>query len=195
MLKIGITGGMGSGKTTVCKVFEQLGIPVYYADAQAKLLMAQDKELIAGIKQQFGEESYLLDGSLNRSFIAQKAFSDATQTAKLNALVHPAVYNDFERWAQGWEGKKPYVLKEAALMFESESYKQCDYIILVVAKQHLKMSRIKMRDGLDESQILARMDKQWTDAQKLELADFILYNEEDKSVIEQVLAFHTQFTA
>jgi dephospho-CoA kinase len=137
MLKIGITGGMGSGKSTVCKVFEQLGIPVYYADARAKQLMHQNLDLIAGIKAQFGENAYLPDGSLNRAYIAEKAFQDSQATAQLNALVHPAVYKDFESWAQSWEGKTPYVLKEAALMFESDSYKQLDFIILVIAHHDL----------------------------------------------------------
>ncbi len=193
MLKIGITGGMGSGKTTVCRVFESLGIPVYYADLKAKALMQSDAQLIAAIQAEFGEQTYDQHQQLNRAYLAEKAFSNAEQTAKLNALVHPAVYHDFEKWAKTWEANKPYVLKEAALLFESDSYKQCDYSILVLADHQVKIERIKARDGLQEEQILARMDKQWSDAQKLEKANFVIHNNENTSILQQVLALHSQF--
>ena len=130
MLKIGITGGIGSGKTTVCKVFETLGIPVFYADTVAKEIMVKDAILIEGIKSAFGEESYV-NGNLQNKHIANIVFNDEKSLAQLNALVHPAVFRAFDEWEQQISSAVPYTLKEAALLFESGSYQMCDKNILV----------------------------------------------------------------
>jgi dephospho-CoA kinase len=193
MLKIGITGGIGSGKTTVCKVFETLGIPVFYADAVAKSIMVVDALLISQVTQAFGPLSYFEDGRLNNKHIAGIVFSNPTELAKLNELVHPAVFRAFDKWLETVSTNVPYVLKEAALLFESESYKMCDKSVLVVAPHQLKLERVKVRDSVTEDQVTARMDKQFSDEEKIKLADFILYNNESQSVISQVMKLHEQF--
>ena len=193
MLKIGITGGIGSGKTTVCKIFEVLGIPVFYADAAARERMVKDRTLIEGIKVAFGENSYLADGSLNNKHIAAIVFNDAVELDKLNALVHPAVFGAFDSWVKQIPADTPYVLKEAALLFESESYKMCDLNILVIAPEALKLERVTHRDGVTIEQVRARMDKQFTDDQKFKLADHVIYNNEQRSLIAQVMDLHNTF--
>ena len=193
MLKIGITGGIGSGKTTVCRVFETLGIPVFYADVVAKEIMVKDEILINGVKETFGKESYLEQGVLNNKHIAGIVFNDTTALEKLNALVHPAVFRAFDQWVATVSADSPYILKEAALLFESGSYKMCDYNILVTAPLVNKISRVMLRDGVTEAQVQARMDKQFSDEQKLKLADFQIKNDESSSLILQVLDLHTQF--
>jgi dephospho-CoA kinase len=193
MLKIGITGGIGSGKTTVCKVFETLGIPVFYADIVAKQIMVVDPILIAGVKEAFGQASYQNDGSLNNKHIANIVFADPKELAKLNDLVHPAVFRAFETWVTNVPDDVPYILKEAALLFESGSYKMCDQSMLVIAPHQLKLDRVIARDSVTADQVTARMDKQFSDEQKLKLADFILYNNESQSVITQVMELHERF--
>lgn len=193
MLKIGITGGIGSGKTTVCKVFETLGIPVFYADTVAKEIMITDPILVAGIKDTFGEESYFENGSLNNKHIAAIVFNNIDELAKLNALVHPAVFRAFETWEKDIPSTVPYTLKEAALLFESGSYKMCDQNILVTSPMAVKLARVMQRDKVTEAQVLARMDKQFGDEQKMAMANYFIENTEQKSVIEQVLNLHQQF--
>ena len=193
MLKIGITGGIGSGKTIVCKVFEILGIPVFYADAVAKLAMTSDFILIAGIKKTFGSESYHPDGSLNNKHIAAIVFNEQAELNKLNALVHPAVFKAFEEWTKSKATSAPYVLKEAALLFESGSYQMCDKNILVTAPINLRLERVMQRDQISEAQVMARMDKQFTDAQKEKMADYFISNTPSDSIILQVLDLHEQF--
>jgi len=193
MLKIGITGGIGSGKTTVCKVFECLGIPVFYADTVAKQIMVSDPILVAGVKATFGAESYAADGSLNNKHIAGIVFNQAEELAKLNALVHPAVFRAFEYWVKDIPATVPYVLKEAALLFESGSYQMCDRNVLVVAPLALKLQRVMQRDGVTEAQVQARMDKQLSDEEKAKMADMLVRNNETDSLIIQVMELHHQF--
>ena len=193
MLKIGITGGIGSGKTTVCKVFETLGIPVFYADTVAKTIMVEDPQLIDGVKKAFGSQSYFEDGKLNNKHIAGIVFSDPLELEKLNQLVHPAVFRAFDKWLEVQNPNVPYILKEAALLFESESYKMCDQSLLVIAPHQVKLNRVIQRDGVTADQVTARMDKQFSDEQKIEMADHILYNNESLSVISQVMKLHEQF--
>lgn len=193
MLKIGITGGIGSGKTTVCKVFETLGIPVFYADTVAKQIMTTDPALVQGIKTTFGKESYFDNGSLNNKYIASIVFNNDAALAELNALVHPAVFRAFDVWDAQLPKNTPYSLKEAALLFESSSYKMCDKNILVTAPQAIKIVRVTARDRVSEEQVLARMSKQLTDDEKVKLADFTLENTEGQSVILQVSALHKAF--
>lgn len=193
MLKVGITGGIGSGKTTVSKVFEVLGIPVFYADAVAKEIMVTDLILMEGIRAAFGEESYSAAGVLNNKHIANIVFNDTLQLETLNALVHPAVFRAFDNWIAEIPSTTPYILKEAALLFESDSYKMCDTSILVLAPEAVKLKRVMKRDQVAEEQVRARMNKQFSDQQKLALADHQIYNDESRSIILQVMDLHTRF--
>ena len=194
MLKIGITGNIGSGKTTVSKLFELIGIPVFYADDAAKILMVTDEVLIAGIKQTFGAESYLDDKTLNRKHIADIVFNDETQLAKLNALVHPAVFRAFDNWAeQEIKDGVPYVLKEAAVLFESSSYKFCDKTIMVTAPLDLRIKRVMHRDNITRQEVLNREARQFPEEKKIQLADYVIKNDESELVIPQVLKLHQEF--
>jgi len=193
MYKVGITGGIGSGKTTVCKVFEVLGIPIFYADTEAKNMMVEDKLLIEAIKSTFGEESYFEEGKLNNKHIAGIVFNNEAELAKLNALVHPAVFRAFDRWEANVNPNAPYTLKEAALLFESGSYKICDTTILVTAPTDVKINRVMQRDNSTAEQVKARMDKQMSDDEKAKMANHFIMNDEAHSIIEQVLALHKEF--
>lgn len=190
MLKIGITGGIGSGKTTVCKVFEILGIPVFYADTIAKLAMTSDSILVEGVKKTFGSESYHPNGTLNNKYIAAIVFNQQAELDKLNALVHPAVFKAFEKWTKTKVKSAPYVLKEAALLFESNSYQMCDRNILVTSPVALRLARVIQRDQVSKAQVMARMDKQFTDEQKEKMADYFISNTPSDSIILQVLNLH-----
>lgn len=191
MLKIGITGGIGSGKTTVCRLFELLGVPVYYADVRAKMLMQTDEELIASVKNAFGEEVYA-GQTLNRALLGSIVFNNACLLDVLNGLVHPAVFRDFDRWALQQKG--PYVLKEAAILFESGSAKDCAYTILVKSPPELRIARVMSRDGISREDVMKRIDKQMSDEMKEKLASFVIMNDETHLVIPQVLALHDRFT-
>jgi len=193
MIKVGITGGIGSGKSTVCRVFETSGIPVFYADTVAKSIMVTDHILVTGLKETFGQESYDDSGKLNNKHIAAIVFNDKDQLARLNALVHPAVFRAFDAWIETIPPNTPYILKEAALLFESGSYKLCDKSVLVTAPASVKIKRVMDRDGVSAGQVEARMDKQMSDDEKSKMADFLIRNDGSQSVIHQVLELHHQF--
>jgi len=192
MLKIGITGNIGSGKTTVSKIFEVLEIPVFYADDAAKKVMVEDPILIDSLKKEFGNESYFDDGSLNRKHIASIVFSNEAELNKLNSIVHPAVFRAFDVWVSAIKNA-PYVIKEAALLFESSSYKMCDYSIMVTAPLDLRINRVIQRDGFSRAEVESRDAKQFSEGKKTQLADFIIHNDDTKLVIPQVLALHQKF--
>lgn len=192
MLKIGITGNIGSGKTTVSKIFEVLGIPVFYADDEAKNVMVKDTILIDAIKKTFGSESYFEDGTLNRKHIAGIVFNNDAQLAKLNAIVHPATFRAFDDWLPQ-HLNAPYILKEAALLFESDSYKLCNKTILVTAPLAMRVKRVMNRDGLNEAEILKREAKQFTEEKKTGLSDFMIKNDNVELVIPQVVKLHQLF--
>ena len=192
MLKIGITGNIGSGKTTVSKIFEVLGIPVFYADDEAKKVMVDDDILVNELKQTFGSESYFEDGTLNRKHIAGIVFNNEAELKKLNAIVHPAVFRAFDNWVPRFKNA-PYVLKEAALLFESSSYKMCDKSIMVTSPLELRIERVILRDGLSRDEILNREARQFSEEKKLQLADYAIKNDNTELVIPQVLALHEQF--
>ncbi|WP_200975734.1 dephospho-CoA kinase [Echinicola sp. 20G] len=190
-LLIGITGGIGAGKSTAAKIFSVLGIPVYSADDRAKWLMAHNETLRKEIQDTFGKEAFLPDGSLNKLYLANEVFSDEQKTKKINSLVHPAVKSDFEFWAS--KQNTPYVLKEAALLFETGSYKELNKIINVSAPVKLRVSRVLMRDPQrSEEQINAIIDRQLPDTDKNNLADFIIKNTENQQLIPQVLKIHNE---
>lgn len=192
-LKIGITGGIGSGKTTVCRIFETLGIPVYYADDRAKALMVENPDLIKRIKELFGEAAYLPDGSLNRAYIADIAFHNPLKLNELNAAVHPAVWLDGEAWHNA-QTHAPYTLKEAALLFESGGNLLLDKIITVVAPEETRIERVLLRGGgtLKRSDIEARIAKQLPDEEKVKKSDFVIQNDGNQALIPQVLAIHNR---
>lgn len=191
MLKIGVTGGIGSGKTTVCKLFELQTIPVFYADMQARTVMHTDVQLVAAIKKTFGNDVYSDDGLLNRSKLAALVFNNEDELKKLNSLVHPAVFKAFYNWVE--QQNAPYVLKEAALLFESGSHKDCDFTVLVKSPEFLKVSRVVKRDGVTEAEVLKRVNKQLSDDEKEKLSDFVIYNDEKQLLIPQVLNLHMEF--
>lgn len=189
MFKVGITGNIGSGKTTVSKIFEVLGIPVFYADDAAKQVMVKDAELIAGIKQTFGDEAYFADGTLNRKLIAGIVFNSKQELEKLNALVHPATFRAFDNWVLEHKDA-PYVLKEAAILFESGSYKLCDKALMVTAPLEIRIKRVISRDGFTADEVKSRNDRQFTEKKKLALANDIIINDDTQLVIPQVLKLH-----
>lgn len=192
MLKIGITGGIGSGKTTVCKVFELLGVPVFYADDVAKSIMYTDPILKSGVLDAFGENSYTQSGELNRSYISSIVFNDKHELEKLNSLIHPAVFRAFDNWVLS-QKEVSYVIKEAALLYESEAYKMCDQSILVISPIETRISRVKARDGISAEDIQLRMNRQFSDEQKMKFADHILNNNEKQLLIPQIIQLHHQF--
>jgi dephospho-CoA kinase len=192
MLKVGVTGGIGSGKTTVCKVFELLGIPVFYADDVAKSMMHTDQVLKTAILNTFGERAYTKEGTLNRSYISSLVFNSKPELEKLNSLVHPAVFRAFDNWLLQQKAA-PYVIKEAALLFESDSYKMCDESILVIAPTETKISRVKLRDGISDEDVKLRMIRQFSDEVKIKFADHILNNDEKQLIIPKIIQLHQQF--
>lgn len=193
-LKVGITGGIGSGKTTVCKIFEALGVPVYYADERAKWLMANDATLKEGIKQLFGDAAYDREGNLNRNHIAQIAFHNPDMLKQLNALVHPAVANDSREWNRA-QSDVPYTLREAALIFEAGIDKQLDYVIVVTAPLELRIERVLRRDATSREAVEARISKQMPEPEKVKRADFVILNDGEQLLIPQVMAIHRQLCA
>jgi len=191
MLKIGLTGGIGSGKTTVAKIFKQLGIPVYLSDDRAKALMLENESLRKSLIGLFGEQAYV-DGVLNRAYLASIVFSNDEALAKLNELVHPILQKDFELWSS--HQQSPYIIKEAAILLESGANKGLDKVVLVEAPKELKISRVVQRDHVEYEDVLARMNKQWSDEQKREHSDHVIVNDEKSSLLEQVLKLHDIFS-
>lgn len=192
-LEIGITGGIGSGKTTICRIFEVLGIPVFYADAQAKKLMNESIGLIDQIKYHFGDAAYDKNAKLDRTYLASAVFNDSERLSLLNSLVHPATIEAYNTWVKNQNA--PYVMKEAALLFETGSYKMSSFNVLVSADEHLRIERVMQRDNLTFDQVKARIAMQMPEEEKVVLADFIIQNDLKSPVLPQSLRLHNQFLA
>ncbi len=190
-LKIGITGGIGVGKSVVTKIFKVLGIPTYDADKEAKDIMVKNDAVRQSLVDTFGQEVYFEDGSLNREWLGKRVFADAEELKKLNAIVHPAVIKDGEDWAAAQTSI--YSVKEAALLFESGSYKALDFTILVVSPLELRIERVMKRDKVDREEVLRRINKQMPEEEKEKLSDCIVYNDDEHSLIEQVMELHQKF--
>jgi dephospho-CoA kinase len=187
MLKVGLTGGIGSGKTTVAKIFELLNVPVYYADDAAKRIMNENTDLKNQIKKQFGENSYL-NGELNRRFIASQVFSDNYKLELLNAIVHPVTMKDALQWFD--KQTTPYAIKEAALLFEAGATEHLDVIIGVFAPKELRIKRTVDRGELSREDVVKRMDRQIQEEIKIKLCDFVLNNDEQQLLIPRILELH-----
>jgi dephospho-CoA kinase len=186
MVVVGLTGGIGSGKTTVAKMFETFGIPVYIADIEAKLLMNRSKVIKRKLKQLLGDEAYVNE-RLNRPFIAKKIFNNKELLQQMNAIVHPKVASHFKRWLK--KQSAPYIIKEVAILFENGSYKDCDFTITVTAPKEEKIKRVIKRDNSSKEKVSAIMSNQWSDAQRIELSDFVIKNQnldETKKLAEEV---------
>ena len=190
MLKIGLTGGIGSGKSTVAKVLEVLGVPVYYADEAAKELMHSNELLKQQLILHFGKETYFEDGQLNRKHLSSIVFNNKEKLELLNSLVHPATIADAKEWFSNQQS--PYVVKEAALLFESGTAEGLDYVIGVTAPAALRMKRVMDRDGVTADEVKRRMANQVDEALKMKLCDFVLHNNEQELLLPQVVALHNE---
>ena len=173
MMVVGLTGGIGSGKSTVAKMFKKLGVPVYNSDKKAKKLMKSSKKIRKSIKGLLGDEAY--DGKkLNKAYIAGRIFQDKTLLDQMNAIVHPAVRRNFIAWAN--KQQAPYVIQEAAIIFENNLHQFYDKIILVTAPEKLRIKRVMDRDGIPKSEIFVRIANQWKDTRKIQLSDYVIHN-------------------
>lgn len=188
---IGLTGGIGSGKTTVSRLFHLLGVPIYIADERAKKLFTNNPEVQKKVIDQFGSES-IKNGEVNRSYLANITFNNKEKLTQLNAIIHPAVAKDFSAWVSNQTAE--YVIKEAAILFESGSDATCDKVIVVVAPDETRIDRVMQRDELNKEAVMARMRNQWSQEKKIEFSDFVIINDNSVSVIEQVTRIHKELT-
>lgn len=194
MMKVGITGGIGSGKSTVCKIFEGLGITVYNSDIRAKELMNSRPDIIEQVKKLFGENIYSDQNKLKGKELAAIVFKNKRALEKLNAIVHPAVQQDFERWVMMQNMHLPYILKEAALLVETGSHKLLHYLICVTAPLELRIKRIMDRDHVDRKAVMERINNQLPEQEKVAAADYVIRNDEDSLLIPQILEIHEELS-
>lgn len=186
-LRVGITGGIGSGKSIVAKVFGTLGVPLYFADERARILTNQNQQLKNQIIRHFGEQAYA-ENVLDRKYIASIVFNDKEKLALLNSLIHPVTIKDGEDWMR--EQTAPYAIKEAALIFETDAQQYLDFVIGVYAPQALRIKRVMDRDKIDRDQVLHRMKNQIPETVKMKLCDAVIVNDEQQLVIPQVVSLH-----
>lgn len=192
MLKVGLTGGIGSGKSTVAKIFETLGVPVYYADIWARNIINEDKAVISAVTSHFGPKSYK-DGKLDRIYISGIVFNDPAKLELLNSLTHPATISHASKWME--KQTTPYIIKEAALLFESGSSKSLDLIIGVYAPKELRIQRVIQRDSISREAVIKIMDRQMDEEEKMKRCDHVIINDEQKLVVPQVIALHKKLLA
>ena len=185
--KVGITGGIGSGKTSICMIFETLGVPVYYSDMRAKQLMNTNSELKAAISDCFGNGIYC-NGTLDRRKLAEIVFNDRIALEKINSLVHPAVFRDFEHWHS--QQTTPYTIEESAIIFESGIAERFDKIILVTAPENIRIERVCSRDNVAPETVSQRIRNQMPDVEKIPQVDYVIYNDNVEMVIPLVMAIH-----
>ena len=187
---VGLTGGIGSGKTTIANLFAlHFSIPIYIADTKAKELVANNKQLQQEIVTLLGEEAFV-EGRYNTSFVAQEVFSNKEKLDKLNAIIHPYVQQDFLQWKQSQQA--PYVIKEAAILFESGSYRDCDFIIMVTAPLEERIERVMLRDKIDRETVEKRIKNQWNDEKKIELSTFVIENRESYKNLDKIEIIHSK---
>jgi len=184
-IKVGITGGIGSGKSTICEVFRLLGVPVFKADKVAKDLMNSDIEVIEKLIRLFGKDIYTSNKTLDRKKLAGIIFNDNIQLNQVNQIVHPAVKQDFEKWLKKQDSL--YIIHEAAILFESGFYKMMDFTLLITAPEVMRIERVIQRDGIDTNKITERMEKQWPDSEKRKLASFELVNDNKNLILPQII--------
>lgn len=189
MYKVGLTGGIGAGKSLVAQMFKVLGVPVYNSDIEAKKLMTQHPEVKAQVIEAFGEVSYLWDGQVNREYLAAVVFNQPEKLKILNSIVHPALWKDSVEWAER-QAPKPYTIHEAAILFETGGYKNMDFNILIYAPADERILRTMNRDKVDRHAVIARMDKQMPEEKKMDLVDHVIYNDGSNSLITQVVELH-----
>lgn len=187
---VGLTGGIGSGKTTIAKMFHELGVSIYIADIEAKKLMHSSKEIKDELIATFGKKTYI-NGKLNRSYLSNIVFNQPEELKKINAIVHPRVGQHFKDWYAARSSEK-YIIKEVAILFENGSYKQCDKIITVVAPLETRFERLLQRDKTTRAAIQSRMDNQWSDADKIALSDYVIHNEDLEDAKVQVAKIHEE---
>ena len=189
MLKVGLTGGIGSGKSTVARIFETLGVPVFYADDETKRLMNEDQEIRQKLVRHFGPETYNEQG-LDRAYMASVVFNNIEKLELLNSITHPATIEHAGKWMA--QQNSPYIIKEAALIFESGSHQQLDKVIGVYAPRELRIMRVVRRDKVTADEVLKRLDRQMNEEEKMKLCDFVLQNDEKQQLVPQVLKLHEE---
>ena len=194
MLKVGITGGIGSGKSVVCAIFSSLGIPVYNADNVARDLVDTDEKIKSKIKKEFGNDLYDASGKLDRKRMSALVFNNEPALAKLNGIVHPAVMRHSEEWIKQHK-ESLYIVRETAILFESGTYKDLDKIITVTAPEEIRIKHVMERDKKSKEEILAVIKNQSSDREKIKKSDFVIINDERKLVLPQVLAIHEKLCA
>lgn len=188
MIRVGLTGGIGCGKSTIAEAFKVLGVDVYNSDMRAKWLNENDVRIISGLKELLGNEVYTPQGKLNRSYMASKIFTDKELLSKVNALIHPIVEEDFELWCEDKRCKGArYIINEAALLVENGSYKRYDYVIVVSAPYEERILRTMVRDGISREQVMERINNQMSDEAKVRVADEVIYTDDRHFIIPQIL--------
>lgn len=184
---VGLTGGIGSGKTTIANFFKELGVPIYIADTEAKALMNRSKVIKRKLIALFGDNAYQ-NGKLNRDFLSKQIFNNKDLLQKMNTIVHPKVASHFKRWVKKQEA--PYVISEAAILFENGSYKKYDYIITVTAPEEVRLKRVMSRDSASKEKVKSVMNNQWKDEEKIKLSDYVIQNINLEEAKAQVLQIH-----
>ncbi len=192
MIKVGLTGGIGSGKTITSTVFEKLGVPVFYADEEAKKLLSKDREVIRQLRDRFGDDIFDENG-INKASLASIIFNDRDALDDVNKIIHPKVRRDFASWAE--QQISAYVIMEAAILFESGGHKNMDKTILVYAPEQLRIQRVIKRDDVTEEEVRSRMRNQEKDEDKIEKADWVIYNDDTQMVLPQIIEIHNTIKA